>query len=278
MTRLSFLLLLAATAAVPARGQEEAPAPIQDNSFLIEEAYNQEAGVVQHISTYVHDVSSGDWAYSFTQEWPLRSQRHQFSFTLPAASLVENESRHAGIGDVALTYRLQLRGDGGPGVAIAPRASLLVPSGSSNRGLGAGNASLQFALPVSATLGSRLVTHWNAAYAWTPSAHGENDARASLSSWSAGASVVWLARPRFNVLVESVWARTASVSGPSASSTTESFLVSPGIRWAHDFESGLQIVPGIAFPLGVGPSAGERGVFVYLSFEHPFGRRAGTQR
>jgi len=29
-----------------------APAAIEDNSFLIEEAYNQEAGVVQHISTF----------------------------------------------------------------------------------------------------------------------------------------------------------------------------------------------------------------------------------
>lgn len=27
-------------------------APIQDNSFLIEEAYNQEFGVVQHINTF----------------------------------------------------------------------------------------------------------------------------------------------------------------------------------------------------------------------------------
>ena len=25
---------------------------IQDNSFLVEEAYNQEAGIVQHISTF----------------------------------------------------------------------------------------------------------------------------------------------------------------------------------------------------------------------------------
>ena len=28
----------------------------------------------------------------------------------------------------------------------------------------------------------------------------------------------------------------------------------------------------IAVPLGAGPSAGEKGLFVYLSFEHPFGK------
>jgi hypothetical protein len=34
--------------------------PIQDNSFLIEEAYNQEPGVVQHISVFTRTRSSGE--------------------------------------------------------------------------------------------------------------------------------------------------------------------------------------------------------------------------
>jgi len=38
------------------------------------------------------------------------------------------------------------------------------------------------------------------------------------------------------------------------------------------FKNGLQIVPGVAMPIGIGPSAGETGVFLYLSFEHPFTR------
>ncbi len=42
--------------------------PIQDNSFLVEEAYNQEAGVVQHISTFTRYQESKDWIYTFTQE------------------------------------------------------------------------------------------------------------------------------------------------------------------------------------------------------------------
>ena len=36
-------------------------AQIQDNYFLLEEAYNQEAGVVQHISNYAR--TGGDWAF-----------------------------------------------------------------------------------------------------------------------------------------------------------------------------------------------------------------------
>ena len=57
------------------------PEPIADNSFLIEEAYNQEAGVVQHINTFVRPDGGGAWAYSFTQEWPLRGMRNQLSYT-----------------------------------------------------------------------------------------------------------------------------------------------------------------------------------------------------
>jgi hypothetical protein len=40
-------------------------AQIQDNSFLLEEAYNQGTGVVQHISTFAVG-SGGDWGYTFT--------------------------------------------------------------------------------------------------------------------------------------------------------------------------------------------------------------------
>jgi hypothetical protein len=51
---------------------------------------------------------------------------------------------------------------------------------------------------------------------------------------------------------------------------SQDLYVSPGIRWAFNFRNGLQIVPGIAVPIGVGPSAGEKGMIFYLSFEHPF--------
>jgi hypothetical protein len=49
----------------------------------------------------------------------------------------------------------------------------------------------------------------------------------------------------------------------------KSFFINPGMRFAVNCKSGLQIVPGICFPIGVGPSKGEYGVLLYLSFEHP---------
>src|SRR5262245_17587450 len=73
-TMVVLLLLSLGTSVAPGQGPPEAGTPeppIADNSFLIEEAYNQEAGVVQHISVFQRDWRSSAWAYSFTQEWPL---------------------------------------------------------------------------------------------------------------------------------------------------------------------------------------------------------------
>jgi len=101
--RVTLFLLLAS----PAAAQELEN--IADNSFLIEEAYNQEAGVVQHISNFVRDEAGDSWVYVFTQEWPLGGMRHQLSYTVP---LVSPEGFGTGLGDILLNYRYQAVGDG----------------------------------------------------------------------------------------------------------------------------------------------------------------------
>ena len=53
--------------------------PIQDNSFLVEEAYNQEDGVIQHIS-FVQPSSTGDWVYTQIDERPGRSLKHRLAW------------------------------------------------------------------------------------------------------------------------------------------------------------------------------------------------------
>ena len=42
------------------------------------------------------------------------------------------------------------------------------------------------------------------------------------------------------------------------------------INSSNVLPNGLQIVPGVAFPIGAGPSSGDHGVILYLSFEHPW--------
>ena len=244
--------------------------PIKDNSFLIEEAYNQEKGVVQHINTFSRPTAGDSWLYTFTQEWPMPSQWHQVSFTLPVQQLGGAPESRTGVGDLALNYRYQLVGMKEGPVAVSPRLSLLAATGNSKRGLGTGGTGLQANLPVSWELSSRVVTHWNAGLTHTFSARNERGDKASTNSYAVGQSIVWLAGPRVNFMLETVWSRSEAVTGANRTESGDSLYVSPGIRWSHDFKSGLQIVPGLAFPIGVGPSSGDRSIFVYLSFEHPF--------
>ena len=246
-----------------------AAGPIQDNSFLVEEAYNQEDGVVQHINTFQRSRDTRDWIYTFTQEWPVGGLKHQLSYTVPMSHLARAVDGHTGIGDIALNYRYQLLGDGEAPVAISPRLSLLVATGDEKRGRGLGSSGYQFNLPVSAVLAPALVAHSNAGYTWTPNAKDDAGNRAYLRAWSAGQSLVWLATPRLNLMLEAIYARSQAVVGRDRTSTENSAFVSPGVRWSYDFPSGLQIVPGLAVPIGVGPSRRQKALFLYLSFEHP---------
>jgi len=168
--------------------------PISDNSFLIEEAYNQEAGVVQHIFNYRRD-RSGEWLATFTQEWPLGGQLDQLSYTLPLQSAIGSG---AAIGDAAINYRRQLLGHDDDPVWFAPRLSLVLPSGSARKGTGIGGPGLQLNLPLSLRVNRALVTHWNAGAAI---AHARNalGTRATVRAVAVGASAIWLAAPTLNM-------------------------------------------------------------------------------
>ena len=231
-------LLCLVLAALPAAAQ------IQDNSFLVEEAYNQEPGVVQHIAFFSRDTRGRDWDASFTEEWPVAGLKHQLSYTFTPSQ----EGDHRQFGDAVLNYRYQLVGDGASRLAISPRVSAVIPT------RGGESMSLQLMLPVSTVLGSRVVAHSNAGGTFKNGA----------ASWVAAQSVVWLIHPRFNALVETVW---------SGSPDSTDLIVSPGIRWSHDRPGGLQIVPGIAVPISL-RGHGNRSVIAYLSFEHPFRRNS----
>ncbi len=252
-------------------GATTAAPGIQDNSFLVEEAYNQNYGVVQHISSFIRFWDSKDWNYSFTQEWPVPgNERHQLSYTLVALHSGAFPDSGAGIGDVILNYRYQLVGSGETRTAFAPRVSLIVPAGDSTQGRGVGSVGLQTNLPLSVVLNRKLVSHWNAGATFYPRAQDSLGNRAAVAGYNLGQSFIWLVHPRFNVMLESVFAQSQVVVAKDRIEWTNSFFLSPGIRWAHNFKNGLQIVPGIGVPLGIGPSAGEKGLLLYLSFEHPF--------
>src|SRR5215211_6263591 len=124
---------------------DSTPPPISDNSFILEEAYNQEAGVVQHILAYRRD-RAGDWLATFTQEWPLGGQLDQVSYTLPLQSSGSGRLAAAALGDLAINYRRQVLGRDEEPVWFAPRLSLVLPTGSVRKGTGAGGLGLQMNL------------------------------------------------------------------------------------------------------------------------------------
>lgn len=274
------LALLAGSSALSAQSpadvsaQRGGPPPIEDNSFLVEEAYNQERGVVQHVSTFARTEGADDWMYTFTQEWPFLSRTHQLSYTIPIARSGDAASGSTGVGDVAVNYRYQIGGGESTPYALAPRATVLLPTGASRRALGSGGVGFQVNLPFSAVLPARLVAHSNVGITYTPRARDVAGNSAPTHAFALGQSLIWLMHPKLNLMLESTWSRADEVVGPGQTAHASEFMVSPGLRGAIDFSSGLQIVPGIAFPLGVGSSRGERAVFFYLSFEHPFVRSA----
>jgi hypothetical protein len=265
------IVLLCATSVGQQASPTSAPPGIQDNSFLVEEAYNQNFGVVQHISSFTRFWNSKDWNYTFTQEWPVPGDpRHQLSYTLAALHPGAFPGSGAGIGDVFLNYRYQLVGSGDTRVAFSPRLSLIFPAGDSTRGRGAGSFGLQTSLPWSVVLSKKLVSHWNAGATFFPRAQDPSGDRAATAGYNFGQSFIWLADTRFNVMLETVFASSQTVVAGNRTQWTNSLLLSPGIRWSYNFRNGLQIVPGVGVPIGVGPSGGEKALLLYLSFEHPF--------
>jgi len=255
-----------------------AAAPIEDNSFLIEEAYNQERGVVQHINTFQHATTGRGWLYTFTQEWPAPGIRHQLSYTIPVVQ-ADAPGASARVGDVALNYRFQaLEGNHR---YFAPRLTVLLPTGSAARGSGAGGTGLQADLPLSLELSPRWAAHTNVGGTLVP--HGEtSDGQAMIArNVTLAQSVIYLPATTFNLMLETVWSRTTgelkrAQAGAASGDlpTSQSLVVSPGARYAFNFASGLQIVPGVAVPLTITGHSGaydtQPSVFLYLSFEHPF--------
>jgi hypothetical protein len=249
------------------------PADIQDNSVLVEEAYNQNFGVVQHISSFTRFWSSRDWNYTFTQEWPVPGNaRHQLSYSLAAVHAGDFPDSGVGIGDVFFNYRYQLLGSGDTRVAFSPRFTLIFPAGDSSLGRGAGSFGVQTNLPLSVVLSRKLVSHWNGGATYFPHAQDASGDRLPVYGYNLGQSFIWLTHTRFNVMLETMFTSSQAVVASNRTQWTNSIFLSPGVRWAYNFRNGLQIVPGVGVPVGVGPSAGERAVFLYLSFEHPFRR------
>jgi hypothetical protein len=254
-------------------------AGILDNSFFIEEAYNQEARVVQHIQTihWTRDRRDGETAHAFTyaitQEWPLGGQRHQLSYTIPYRR-AGCGGRTSGIGDVQVHYRLQALEEHAKRPALAPRFSIILPTGNEDRGLGAGTPGVQVNLPASKKV-ARVHFHLNAGASVFPDARitlasGARSPRHDLLATNLGFSAILLMSERLNFLLELATSTEESIGASGETEEEVLTLISPGLRFAIDRKDGGQWVFGAAVPLGLSDAEDDSGMFLYTSFEHPF--------
>lgn len=238
-----------------------AQAPLEDNSFLVEEAYNQPARVVQHIFTA--ELHHGSEGFSFTQEWPYRGQKHQLSYTL-----FLGHDDGFDLGDIALNYRLQAFGGEGAFLFAAPRLSALVPAGDGSKLGGNGGWGLEAMLPVSWEAGTRLTLHGNLGAAWRPRAENGVGQRATTFEPKAGVSAVVFVTPHLNLLAESVWIREQGVVAADQTASATVHAVTLGARMGFDLPGDVQVVPGLAWMPAVDDVPTRS--FVYLSIEHGF--------
>lgn len=234
---------------------------ITDNSFLVEEAFNQEAGIVQNIFGFQR-LTVRDWQFTFTQEWPAPGTRHQLSYTIPVQSLDGN----SGMGDVLVNYRLQVLEEGDKRPAFSPRVSAILPSGSVDAG--AGTRGVQMNLPFSKRSGD-FYFHWNAGATWQWT---KDDVR--LTSPMAAGSVIYRARQMLNLMLEGVVAGLAaetqsSPTAPAVSRRSTASTLSPGVRGGWNLSEDKQIVIGAAVPTTWSGGESSTALFLYFSYEGP---------
>jgi hypothetical protein len=261
---LGLVLLIISAAPTAAQVPAAAPAPkfgITDNSFLVEEAFNQEAGVFQNIFVMTRS-RSGVWNGSFTQEWPVPSMRHQLSFTVPLSVA----AGRGALGDALINYRLQVwdGSDGRP--AFSPRLSLVLPSSADRRDDGVSGAGLQMNLPFSKQVGAWFF-HANAGATMLREA-------GAGTPWQqtpfAAGSVIVAVRPLFNLMLEAY-----SESRPGAPNREVSTTFAPGVRTGVNVGD-AQWVFGVAVPITRG-AVRDHGVLGYLSYELPFRKAAASK-
>lgn len=258
-----------AAAAQPPLAGSSRPFDILDNSFLVEEAFNQEPGIFQNIVGFMR--TGDEWELAVTQEWPIGGQAHQLSFTIP----VVGQSTGNGLGDVFLHYRFQLTDEAPGRPAISPRLSLILPTGDDDRGLGAGRAGVQVNVPFSQQV-QDLYFHWNAGFTYQAEDRGGVAATDEASAFTPqlAASAIWRVTRMAHLMLEA----TAEFADELDDVTLQtergsSWVVAPGLRGGWNVGD-TQIVVGVAVPVVLDDERSGVSGLVYFSYELPF-RRGG---
>lgn len=234
------------------------PMSIEDNSFLIEEAFNQSSGVIQY--TLINQLTNGSTNFNFECEFPLKRELHQLSFSIPA----KLDQSFFGLEDLVISYRPLLSGRH-RWVMVAPRFSLVIPTGKFSRGFGSGLFGLEWNLALTKRLSRGLITHVNLG-----SSHLLNNTELAtlpedktrenrLQNRFAGASLILALARNCDFMTE--FKATNEVKG------NWNLAANPGFRFLLKVKE-FAIVPGISSPLewrSGKPMLSQ--ILVYLSIE-----------
>ena len=250
--------------------QGEYPEPISGNTFLIEEAFNQDARVVQHILKFSFTRPSDENLIFFAQEWPLFSHDHQIGFSFSYFWLKKDENPYFLFGTLTLDYRYQLLDDGN-WAAMAPRISLVVPH---RKNYPYGNIGYQLNMPVSKRVHDKWIVHVNAGVMLQPKVDVNLPEKKNIYSYHAGAGLFWLLHPKFNITLE--WLSEFRDEYDWDEDWDEEIKknksihwINPGVRFA--FRVGpVEFVPGFCVPLQVHGKKKPKTAYLSVSMEHPF--------
>jgi hypothetical protein len=262
-TRARLACGVALVALAPLQAIAQAPEfGIVDNSFLIEEAFNQDRGFVQSTFTWARD-RSGAWEGNFTQEWPAPALTHQLSYSVP---LTGGDGVGAHVGGIVLNYRYQVSTEGPGRPRIAARLGAILPSGravdSSDR------PGIQLNVAFSKQSG-RVYIHGNTGFTWVDKVPIESGARKNLTSPFLAGSLVWNNRPSLNLMLESLVSFDEQAAGHGLTEHQRAVTVSPGVRggWTRGDQ---QMIVGAAIPVTRAGHETTAAILAYLSYELPF--------
>lgn len=250
----------------------------EDNSFLFDEAINQEKGIMQYVSNlYFDNVNGGNLLYNFTQEIPVGGEQHQLNYSIlyHIDRVTPTGQRSSGFGDIAIGYHYKVSGKRDK-LMVIPGISIIIPTGNSQEGRGIGGPGIQSTVTFTKRLSHRLVTHYNIGYTFISQAdrysYSKTDSpvlayERNLNYAGIGAGATWYVTRKTVLFTELISNFVKDIRQDGTLRNRNISTINPGFRFAIDANN-VQIVPGISTPIILTDGAFSRiGIFFYLSIE-----------
>lgn len=242
---------------------------IEDNSIFIDEAFNQDKGVQQHITTF--SFFREEVILHYTHELPLINERHQLSVTVPYSISNSQNKNYHGINDVTVAYQYWLLKKDNRLMAT-PGIAFQIPTGDTQVNNQSGFAGLTGYLALSKRISDKLIIHTNGRLGYFKKIKSPNQSSdlelppTKFHSGTSGISFVWLVSDKLNFLIENINTREHEFIN-NKRKTNNQYTLNPGLRTCFNSRN-TQFVLGASCPTNlVKNKKTELGFLFYLSIE-----------